>query len=70
MKTIRVSYDEPARSKSRNVNAYTRAVARRKALSRELALAVAAVIAAGDKLTGGQIGEAQRVLSGPVAAAS
>lgn len=64
MKTIRVQYDEPARSKSRNVNAYTRAVARRNALDRGKAAENAAISLAAAKLTGGQLAEAGRLLKG------
>lgn len=62
MKTIRVQYDEPARSKSRNVNAYTRAAARRDAMRRALTGAELEARLAFVRLTGGQRAEAERAL--------
>ena len=68
MKTIRVHYDEPARSKSRNVNAYTRAEARRRALASAASNALVESGIAYAKLNGKQIGEARRLLDRFVAA--
>jgi hypothetical protein len=62
VKTIRIQYDEPARSKSRNVNAYTRAEAQRKALRRALDATTAAALTAAGKLNGRQSSEARRLL--------